>query len=311
MKQALSAEASIVSVNTASDLPLNVLRGTGTVEWDGKNPALMPIFAFISIDETFLPNFGIRLVKGRNFDGNASDSVHFMLNEAAIKAMNLKDPVGKRIKVEGSEGEIIGVVKDFNIASIHETIRPLILSCNVADNHIVLVKTTGDSAHTSLAITKALWKKYAADFPFNYKFLDEHYNDQYKWDQQTAYLFNFFAVIAIIISCLGLLGLVSFTAEQRTKEIGVRKVLGASIANITSMLSRDFLKLVFVAIIISVPVSWFFVQKWLSNYAFKVDVNWKLFAAGAMLTVVTALVTICVQSLKAALTNPVKSLKSE
>lgn len=311
LKETLSAEPSITSVNTASDTPINVLRGTGTVEWEGKDPAFMPIFAFMSIDPTFIPNFGIKIKDGRNFNGSPSDSIYFMLNETAIKQMDLKNAVGKRIKVEGREGEVICIVKDFNIASVHETIRPLILASRPQTNNIVLVKTTGESAKRALEVTQDLWKKYAPDYPFEYKFLDEHYNEQYKSDQQTEFLFNFFAGIAIIISCLGLLGLVSFTAEQRTKEIGVRKVLGASVASITSLLSRDFLKLVIVAIVIAVPVAWFFMEKWLDNFAFKVALDWKLFLLGGLLTIVTALATISFQSIKAALANPVKSLKSE
>lgn len=311
LQQALSVEPSIKSVSTASDSPVNVLRGTGTVEWEGKDPKSMPIFAYVSIDPVFIPSFGIKILDGRNFDGSPSDSVRFMLNEMAVRQMELKNPLGKRIKVEGREGEIIAIVKDFNIASIHETIRPLILSSRPKTNNIVLIKTTGESASAALAAARKLWEKYAPEYPFDYKFLDADYNEHYKSEQQTERLFNFFAAIAIMISCLGLLGLVSFTAEQRKKEIGVRKVLGASVASITRLLSKDFLKLVCIAIIIAVPIAWYFTEQWLNNFAFKVDVDWKLFLVAGMLTVSTAVLTISIQSIKAALANPVKSLKSE
>ncbi|MEO6687163.1 MAG: FtsX-like permease family protein, partial [Dyadobacter sp.] len=311
LQQALSMEPSVKNVSTSSDSPVNVLRGTGTVEWEGKDPGSMPIFAYVSIDPSFIPSFEIKILDGRNFNGSPSDSVQFMLNEAAVKQMQLKNPVGQRIKVEGRDGEIISVVKDFNIASIHETIRPLILSSRPKINNIVLVKTTGESAATAVVAASKLWSKYAPEYPFDYKFLDAHYNDQYKSERQTEGLFNFFAGIAIVISCLGLLGLVSFAAAQRTKEIGVRKVLGASVASITTLLSKDFLKLVCIAIIIAVPVTWHFMGKWLDNFAFKVDIDWKLFLIGGLLTVFTAIVTIGFQSIKAALMNPIKSLKSE
>lgn len=311
LQQALSTEPSVKSISTSSDSPINVLRGTGTVEWDGKDSGSMPIFAYVSIDPAFIPGFGIKIIDGRNFDGSPSDSVHFMLNEAAVKEMELKNPVGQRIKVEGREGEIISIVKDFNIASIHETIRPLILASRPKINNIVLVKTTGESAATAVAAAGKLWKKYAPEYPFEYKFLETHYNDQYKSEQQTEQLFNFFAGIAIVISCLGLLGLVSFAAEQRTKEIGVRKVLGATIVSIITLLSKDFLKLICIAIVIAIPVAWYFMEKWLNNFAFKVDIDWKLFLAAGLLTIITAIVTISFQSIKAALMNPVKSLKSE
>ncbi|MCF0059240.1 ABC transporter permease [Dyadobacter sp. CY356] len=311
LQQALSGEPSIKSITTASDSPVDVLRGTGTVQWEGKDPDAMPIFAYISIDPAFIPNFGIKILDGRNFDGSPSDSVHFMLNEAAVRQMELKNPIGKRIKVEGREGEIISVVKDFNIASLHETIRPLILSCRSMSNNILLVKTTGKSAAEALNVTRKLWEKYAPEYPFDYKFLDAHYNEHYKSEEQTERLFNFFAGIAIVISCLGLLGLVSFTAEQRTKEIGVRKVLGASVASITALLSKDFLKLVCIAIVIAVPVAWYFMKKWLDNFAFKVDIDWRLFFFAGLATILTAVLTISFQSIKAALMNPVKSLRSE
>ncbi|MBE9462275.1 FtsX-like permease family protein [Dyadobacter sp. UP-52] len=311
LQQALLNEPSIKSVSTSSDSPVNVLRGTGTVEWEGKDPNAMPIFAYVSIDPAFIPSFEIKILDGRNFDGSPSDSVHFMLNEAAVKQMELKNPVGKRIKVEGREGEIISVVKDFNIASIHETIRPLILSSRPKINNILLIKTSGESAAAALAAARKLWEKHIPEYPFDYKFLDAQYNEQYKSEQQTERLFNFFAGIAIVISCLGLLGLVSFTAEQRTKEIGVRKVLGASVASITTLLSKDFLKLVCIAIIIAVPVAWYFMENWLDNFAFKVEIDWKLFLFSGLLTVLTAVATISFQSIKAALMNPVKSLKSE
>ncbi|WP_170982965.1 ABC transporter permease [Dyadobacter frigoris] len=311
LQQALSEQPFVKSVSTASDSPVNVLRGTGTVEWEGKDPKSMPIFAYTSIDPAFIPSFGIKILDGRNFDGSPSDSLHFMLNETAVRQMGLKNPLGKRIKVEGREGEIISIVKDFNIASIHETIRPLILSSRPQINNIVLVKTTGESATTALAAARKLWGEYAPEYPFDYKFLEAHYNDQYKSEQQTERLFNFFAGIAIVISCLGLLGLVSFAAEQRTKEIGVRKVLGASITSIITLLSKDFLKLICIAIVIAIPVAWYFMEKWLNNFAFKVDIDWKLFLAAGLLTLITAIVTISFQSIKAALMNPVTSLKSE
>ncbi|WP_159476202.1 ABC transporter permease [Dyadobacter sp. 3J3] len=311
LQQALSMEPSVKNVSTSSDSPVNVLRGTGTVEWEGKDPGSMPIFAYVSIDPSFIPSFEIKILDGRNFNGSPSDSVQFMLNEAAVKQMQLKNPVGQRIKVEGRDGEIISVVKDFNIASIHETIRPLILSSRPKINNIVLVKTTGESAATAVAAARKLWSKYAPEYPFDYKFLETHYNDQYKSEQQMEQLFNFFAGIAIVISCLGLLGLVSFAAAQRTKEIGVRKVLGASVASITKLLSKDFLKLVCFAIFIAVPVTWYFMEKWLDNFAFKVDIDWRLFLVGGLITVLTAVATISFQSIKAALMNPVKSLRSE
>ena len=310
-KQALSYEPGIKNVSTSNESPINVMSGTTVVEWDGKDANRMLVFAHMSIDPDFIPNFGIKIIEGKNFDGSPSDSVHFILNEMAVKRAGIKNAVGKRLKYEGTEGIIIGVTKDFHITSMHETIWPLVINSAPKKNSLVHVRTTGPSTAKALAATEKLWKKYVPGFPFEYVFLDEAYNNHYKAEQQTGQLFNFFAGIAILISCLGLLGLVAFTAEQRTKEIGIRKVLGATVANITTLLSKDFMKLVAIAIVIASPIAWYAMDVWLENFAYKITIEWWMFAAAGLLAVVTAILTIGFQSIKAALADPVKSLKIE
>ena len=310
-KQALAGESGVAGICTASGTPIQIEEATGGVDWDGKDANRMVIMAQMSIDQAFIPNFGIKLVAGRNFDGNDGDSNHFILNETAIKQAGIKDPIGKRFKRSGTEGKIIGVVKDFNITTIHEPIIPLILFSSPKNNNFVHVRTSGQSPSATIAAAEKLWKQYAPEYPFEYTFLDEDYNRDYKAEQQTGQLFNFFAGIAILVSCLGLLGLVAFTAEQRTKEIGIRKVLGATVANITTLLSKDFMKLVIIAIVIASPIAWFAMDLWLQNFAYKITIEWWMFAAAGLLAVITALLTIGFQSIKAALADPVKSLKTE
>lgn len=311
LKQTLLTQSGIKNVSTSSDTPIDVSHGTTTVAWDGSNNKQGLIFVYMSIDSAFIPNFGIRIVEGKNFDGSSSDSAHFILNEMALKQSGIKNPVGRRFKFEGTEGTIIGVVKDFNIASAHERIRPLILYSIPAKNNMVHVQTTALSAESAVTAVEKIWKKYNPQTAFAYTFLSESYDKQYRGEQQTQQLFSFFAATAIMISCLGLLGLVAFTAEQRTKEIGIRKVLGAGVFGITALLSMDFLKLVLFAIVIAIPISWISMENWLANFAFKVSIEWWVFLVTGVMTVLTALLSISYQAIKAALMNPVKSLKSE
>jgi putative ABC transport system permease protein len=307
LKDALSRRSDVVSVSTSSDSPVNVFDATGSVDWDGKDAGRMLIMAQISVDEDFIRNFGMKMAEGRNFDGNAADSAHFILNETAVSQAGIKDPVGKRFTLNGTKGRIIGVVKDFNITSLHEPIRPLVLFSS-KNNRMVCVRTTARAADEVLFAAGKLWKTYSPGYPFEYSFLEADHEAFYRNEQKTAQLFYFFSALAILISCLGLLGLVSFTAEQRTREIGIRKVLGATVLNITSLLSGDFMKLVAAGILAACPVAWFAMNKWLENFAFKISMDWWLFAAAGLLAISIALVTIGYQSVKAALANPVKSL---
>jgi len=310
-KRTLAGESSISAISASSDTPVHVDNATGGLDWDGKEANRTTIFAQASIDKDFIPNFGIKLIVGQNFTGTKADSMHYILNETAAKQTGYKDAIGKRFKREDVEGIIIGVVKDFSMASVREPVRPLVLFSNPENNNTIHVHTTGRLAPMALAAAKKLWKKLYPDYPFEYSFVDDVYNRQYKAEQQTGQLFNFFSGVAVFISCLGLLGLASYTAEQRTKEIGIRKVLGASVLNITSLLSVDFLKLVVIAIIIACPVAWLVMDLWLKDFAYRIEIRWWVFAYAGVLSILTALLTISFQSIKAALMNPVKSLKSD
>ncbi|WAC14099.1 ABC transporter permease [Dyadobacter pollutisoli] len=310
-KRALMNESSILGVSTSTESPVNVLTGTVSSDWDGKEKDRVVVMAQMSVDQDFIPNFKMKLVAGRNFSGTKADSTHFILNETAVKEAGIKDPVGKRFKRESTEGIIIGVVKDFNTTTIRESVWPLIMYSNPAWNSIINVHTTGEQAPAALAAAEKLWKQYLPQYPFEYAFLDANYDQMYRSEQQTGQLFNFFAGIAIVISCLGLLGLASFTTEQRTREIGIRKVLGATVLNITALLSKDFIKLVILAIAIASPIAWLLMDHWLKDFAYKVTIQWWIFPLGGLLAIASALLTISFQSIKAALANPVKSIKSE
>ena len=311
IKQALSRESSVLGVSTSTDTPVNVLTGTISTDWDGKSKNRTLIMAQLSVDKDFISNFKLKLLNGQSFKGTRIDSTSFILNETAVKQTGIKDPIGKRFMLDGTEGIIIGIVKDFNITSIREPIMPLVIYSHPNQHYRIHVHTTTELAPIALAKAEQLWKQYMPAYPFEYSFLDTDYNSLYRSEQQTGQLFNFFACVAMVISCLGLLGLSSFTIEQRTKEIGIRKVLGATVLNITTLLSKDFMRLVVIAIVLASPIAWFAMNHWLKDFAYKVEIHWWIFLLAGLTAMITALLTICFQSFKAAIVNPVQSIKAE
>ncbi|MCF0053613.1 ABC transporter permease [Dyadobacter sp. LJ53] len=270
------------------------------------------------VDEDYLTTYKMTLLQGRYFvKGQVADSGRVVINESAAKQLGYKQPVGKTIHKQGGELlTIIGVVKDFHYESLRTKIEPL---CFMLDADIVSGKNTDalslrletEDMASSLAALENKWKKVAPGQPFEYAFLNESFDDMYRAEQRVQVLFTGFTTIAILISCLGLFGLATFTAEQRTKEIGVRKVLGASVASIVTLLSRDFLKPVLFAIVIATPIAWYIMNRWLQDFNYRIEIEWWVFALAGMLAVGIALITISFQSIKAALMNPVRSLKSE
>ena len=310
VKAELVKQHGIEAVTAADNKLVNNGHTTAGVDWDGKDKNVTFIIHHMGIDEKFIPMMKISLIAGNNFSGVKTDSAHFILNETAVKMTGIKNPLGKRFKYQETEGTIIGIVKDFNTASLKEKIEPTVIYYE-PNGWMLYVKTTGRYAAKAIAATSRLWNQYNPGFPFEYSFMDEEYGNLYKSDQRTGVLFNIFSAIAILISCLGLLGLATYTAQIMTKEIGIRKVLGASVGSIVTLVSKDFLKLVLTAIVIGSPIAWWMMNKWLQSFVYRVDINWVIFLIAGLLAVGIALVTISFQSIKAALANPVKSLRSE
>jgi len=308
----LMKQPGITNITSASTNIIDYRGQTGNSSWDGKLPGETLMLSPIGIDKDFISFFKLQLTQGNAFTGSVADSTHFILNETAVKAARLKDPVGKKFTLQGREGTIIAVAKDFHFSSMRQKIQPAIFYYRpVGDYGRMYIKTTGANASKAIAAAEAEWKKYNAGFPFGYSFLDDDYNSLYESEQRTGWLFNIFAGIAIFISCLGLFGLAAYTAQVRTKEIGVRKVLGASVPGIIQLLATDFIRLVFIAIIIATPVAWYAMNKWLQDFAYKININWFVFAVAGLIALIIAIVTISFQSIKAALANPVKSLRTE
>jgi putative ABC transport system permease protein len=237
-----------------------------------------------------------------------------VLNEAAVKLFGYTSPeqaIGKRFKQWGREGKIIGVMKNFHFRSLQDEIKPLSMRIEPGGCNLVSIKVAAANLPKTIAAVEKKWKTLIPDRPFNYYFLDEFFNRQYRSEVRFGNLFLNFAVLAIFISCLGLLGLASYSTIQRTKEIGIRKVMGASVPNIVNLLSIDFLKLILISFIIAAPVTWYFMHQWLKDFAYRIDINWWIFLVAGLTAVLVALFTISFQAIKAAIANPVKSLRSE
>lgn len=309
--QTLKNSAGVLDVTAASGNIMESRVSTGDVDWDGKTNNQLIKISPISVAPDFLSFFHISLSAGGDFSGTPADATAFIINETAAAQMGLTHPVGQRLKLWDTEGHIIGVVKDFHFASLHSSIQPAIFYVAPERQGTVYVKTTGAMAPKSLAAAESAWKQLEPSYPFNYAFMDDTFDRMYHKEAQSNLMFRAFAGIALLISCLGLFGLSAFTVEQRTKEIGIRKVLGAGIPSILGLLTRDFITLVMIAFLVAAPAAWFLMQQWLINFAYRIELQWWMFAVAGMIALLVAFLTVSGQAMKAALANPVKALKSE
>jgi putative ABC transport system permease protein len=272
------------------------------------------------VDEDYLPTLDMKIAAGRNFSRNMpTDSDGVVINEAAAKFLGSKEPVNSVIyRSMGSQHDlehmkqyrILGVVKDFNFNSLHENVSPVILT--LADNNGGLsVRVQTNNLPTLMAQINAAWKELNPNIQINYSFMDQDFDASYRTEQRTGQIFIVFTTLAIVIACLGLFGLAAYAAEQRTKEIGIRKVLGASVAAITGMLSVDFVKLVGISILIASPIAWYLMNLWLRDFAYRISIQWWVLVVAAAGALIIAIITVSFQSIKAAIANPVDSLKNE
>ncbi len=268
------------------------------------------------VDFDYINQFKIKMVAGRGFskDFGTDTTQAMVLNEAAVKMFGYSSPkqaIGKRFKQWGREGKIIGVMKDFHFRSLQQPIKPLSMRIEPGGSNLVSVNISSANLPKSIAAIENKWKSIIPNRPFSYYFLDESFDKQYSTEERFGKLFLNFAILAIIISCLGLLGLASYSTMQRTKEIGIRKVLGASVSNIVNLLSLDFLILVIISFIIAAPLAWFFMYKWLQDFAYHTNLSFWVFALSGVCALAIALFTVSFQAIKAAISNPVKSLRTE
>ncbi|MDQ3291370.1 MAG: FtsX-like permease family protein, partial [Bacteroidota bacterium] len=311
-RQELLRADAIRAVATTGELPINIGSNTsGNLIWPGKDPKQTETVWQMTVGTDFIKTMGITLLSGRDFNQSPGDSLNILVNESAAKLMGLKDPVGQPITFMGQKGRIIGLMKDFHLASLHVPIQPLVIR-HISDwTNYVLIKTQPGRTVEAIQVTGKIARQLNPAFPFDYHFLDEDYEKLYRNEMLINSIVKAFGLVAILISCLGLFGLVTYTAEQRTKEIGIRKVLGASVTNIVTLLSSEFLKLVLLANILAWPLAWWAVHQWLQNFAYRAPISWKLFALAGTAAVLIALITVSFQAIKAAVANPVKTLRNE
>lgn len=303
----------ILNISRMRNSPTIIYHHNGSISWPGKDPNLVVSFADEVVGYDFVKTMKLSMQDGRDFSKDfGTDSSAFLLNETAVKKIGFQQPLGQTVIWGNHAGKVIGVLKDFHFNSMHQAIEPLII--HLDENFVwgtVLVRTQAGKTKEAIGSLQKIYASMNPKFPFTYQFSDQEFTRLYKSEEVVSRLANIFAFLAIFISCLGLFGLATFTAAQRTKEIGVRKVLGASVPNIIGMLSNSFLKLVGLAMIIGFPLAWLTMNLWLQNFAYKIDIEWWMFAIAGALTIGIALLTVSFQSVKAALSNPVKSLRTE
>ncbi len=317
LKKQLSQDSRVVNVSVSGYVPAGPsFNNNFMVYGDDRTNDYIKGVRYV-VDAEYIPTLGMEMVAGRNFSPEfGTDSSGVIINETTAKQMGWgKDALGHTISSPRNDGSkesfrVIGIVKDFNFKSLHERIGPLMLTLG-PNNGAMLVKVKTRDIPALLTSIEKQWNALAVDAPIAYSFLEENFNATYRAEQKTGRILGLFAGLTIFVACLGLFGLATFTAEQRTKEIGVRKVLGASVSGIVALLSKDFLKLVAISIVIASPIAWYAMHFWLQDFAYKIDISWWIFALAGLLAVGIALLTVSFQSVRAALANPVESLRSE
>jgi ABC-type antimicrobial peptide transport system permease subunit len=311
LKNELLEKGLASSVTTATSPATDIWWHTDVDEWPGKNAGETVEMGTLFVSDDYFETTGMNIKEGRNFTGS-QDSTSVIFNEAAVKRLRLKNPVNQKIRFNGGEYTIAGVVKDALMVSPFTAADPTMFYCSSRPLNVMLYRLS-PHVKTQDAIAKltAIFNKYDPAYPYNYAFTDHEYASKFKLEMLIGKLAGLFATLAIFISCLGLFGLAAYVAEQRTKEIGIRKVLGASVQQIWALLSKDFIVLVLISCVIAAPVSFYFLQGWLLKYNYRISIGTGVFIAGGLLALLITIVTISFQAIKAARANPVKSLRTE
>ncbi|MDF7815639.1 ABC transporter permease [Hymenobacter sp. YC55] len=314
-RQQLLQDPRVVSVSTSGYLPAGPTYSNNFLVSTDSNPTQLLKVLRYEVDPQYLPTLGIQLLTGRNFSArHSTDSTAVILNETAAKTFGWnKNDLSHTLSNSSNQGQkityrVIGVIKDFHFKSLHEPITPLVMTL-AHSSGAMIVKVKGSGLADLVASLKEQWTKFSPDEPFSYSFLDERFMQTYEAEKRLGRILYLFAGLTVLVACLGLFGLATFTAEQRTKEIGIRKVLGASVTNIVSLLSKDFLKLVVVANVVAWPLAWWVMHRWLQDFAYRINVSWWVFVLVGVVALLIALMTVSVQAVRAAAANPIKNLR--
>ncbi|WP_218919456.1 ABC transporter permease [Spirosoma aerolatum] len=313
LRGALIQTGAVIDMSTSSAPATDLNSQNSGFDWEGKDPNFKDNFGTIAVTHDYGKTVGWQFVQGRDFSRQfTSDSSGMVLNETAVRYMGLKDPVGKQVKWNGKPYRVVGVIKDMLMDSPFKPVYQTVYVMDYGWANVINIKLNpARSTRESLAKIEVVFRKFNPGSPFDFRFTDQQYALKFAAEERIGKLASGFAILAILISCLGLFGLASFVAEQRTKEIGVRKVLGASVTNLWAMLSRDFVILVSISFGIATPIAWYFLRNWLQKYEYHTDMSWWIFAVAGLGALVVTLLTVSFQSIKAALMNPVRSLRSE
>ncbi|UCE06772.1 MAG: ABC transporter permease [bacterium] len=313
IKTELLRYSNIVAITTSYSLPNDIDEHTDA-NWPGRNPDMIFPIYYNMADYDFVELFDIKISEGRNFsrDFPSDRNGAFLVNESTVRAAQWESPLGQKlIHFRGNTGKIVGIMKDFHLHSLHRPIEPVYIYLDPKDFSYISIKIKSANIPVTIDYIKGVMKKFSPSYPFDYSFFDDIFEKDYRTEQRMGIIFSSFAVLAIIFACMGLLGLATFAAEQRTKEIGIRKVLGASISSVFLLCSKEFLKWVLLSNIIAWPIAYYAINKWLQNFVYRVNIGIEIFILSASLAIIVAMITMSYQSIKAALANPVESLRYE
>ncbi len=309
----LTRSGAAVDVAESGSSTTGIYGGAGGLKWSGKDPQMNDEFAMVGVNTSYGKTVGWQLTQGRDFSpAFAADSSSVILNEAAVTYMGLKHPLGETIDWWGKKFQIVGVAKNMVMTSPYEPARQTIFFMDSKPGNFLMIRINPQLAvHAAISKIQGVWKQYSPAEPLDFRFVDQEYQKKFADEQKIGTLAGIFSALAIFISCMGLFGMAAFVAEQRIKEIGIRKIVGASVFNLWRMQSMDFVALVGISLLIASPIAWYLMHNWLGHYAYHTDLSWWIFAVTGIGAIIIVLVTVSYQSIKAAMMNPVTSLRSE
>jgi ABC-type antimicrobial peptide transport system permease subunit len=302
----------VQNVTLTSDIPILLSGGTQGLEWEGKDPETVAYMRWMAVDKDYLDTFGIELKEGTGFVNlTSTSSAGFIINEEAVELMGVEDPVGTHFTLWDNKGSVIGVVRNFHFASLHTKIQPLVLTYYPRLFYYAIIKIDPDNIEHTISLIKTTWNKFVPEIPFDYRFLDEEFDTLYQTEQRMGMIFTSFTLLALFIASLGLFGLTAYITEKRIKELGIRKILGATVSGTVGLLSKEYVKWILFSNLIAWPIAFFVIKKWLQSFPYRTNIAFWVFIAAGALALTVALITVCYKSMKAAMANPVESLRYE